>query len=150
MPGQREQRRIRGTTRALIEAARHLRGEMTPAEKVLWAALQGRKVAGLRFRCQHAIGPFVVDFFCPAAKLIVEVDGSIHDQQVEQDAARTDYLTQLGYHVLRLRNEEVLTDLPSALTRIEQAVTTVPSDLRLRKATAKAAGPPQTPQSPPP
>jgi very-short-patch-repair endonuclease len=122
---------------------------MTPAEQVLLAALQGRQVAGLRFRCQHAIGLFVADFFCPAAKLIVEIDGPIHDHQVEQDAARTDYLNALGYRVLRLRNEEVLTNLPAALVCIEQAATAVPPAERYRRAMPKTSDSPQSPHSPP-
>ncbi len=133
--GDIERRRIRGTTRALVESACRLRRELTPAEGVLWEALQGRGVAGLRFRCQHSMGPFVADFFCPAAKLIVEVDGAIHDQQLDQDAARTEYLTMLGYHVLRFRNEEVLHTLPAVLARIEQAALAVPSEQRMRRGT---------------
>jgi very-short-patch-repair endonuclease len=150
MPRRTAQQRIRGTTRALIEAAWHLRREKTPAERVLWDALQGRQVAGLRFRCQHAVGPFVADFFCPAAKLIVEVDGLIHDQQIEQYAARTDYLAALGYRVLRLRNELVLTNLPAALAHMEQAANTVPSEQRHRRVTPKTSDSPPTPQPPPP
>ena len=139
--GKEPQQRIRGTTRALVEAARHLRRELTPAERVLWAALQGRGVAGLRFRCQHALGPFVADFFCPAAKLIVEVDGPIHDQQIAQDTARTEYLTALGYRVLRFRNDAVLHDLSAVLAHIEEACHTVPLEHRQRKPT-KTSEPP--------
>jgi very-short-patch-repair endonuclease len=149
VPGGVAQERMRGTTRALVEAARQLRRELTPAEKALWAALRGRQVGGLRFRCQHAIGPFVADFYCPAAKLIVEVDGPIHDQQVEQDAARTDYLNALGYRVLRLRNEDVLTNLSAAIARIEHATIAVPSVKRHRKPAPEATCLPQTSQPPP-
>jgi very-short-patch-repair endonuclease len=126
-------RRLRGTTRALVESARLLRRDLTPAETNLWHALRGRQVAGLRFRCQHPIGPFVADFLCPAANLIVEVDGPIHDYQIEQDAARTDYLTALGYRVLRVRNDDVLHRLPAVLARIATAASTVPPDQRQRR-----------------
>jgi very-short-patch-repair endonuclease len=138
-------RHIRGTTRALVESARLLRRDMTPAEQVLWEALQGRRLGGLRFGNQHAIGPFVAEFFCPAAKLIIEVDGSIHDQQAEQDTYRTEYLASLGYRVLRLRNEEVLHNLPTVLAHIEQAAFAVPPDQRLRKGTIE---PPHSPKAP--
>ena len=142
-------RHIRGTTRALVESARLLRRDLTPAERVLWDAIQGRQLAGLRFRNQHPIGPFVADFFCPAARLIVEVDGSIHDQQAEQDAVRTDHLAALGYRVLRFRNDEVLNDLPAALARIEQATLAVPPELRLRRRTASLTHSPGAPDLPP-
>ena len=91
----------------------------------------------------------MADFFCPAAKLIVEIDGPIHDHQVEQDAARTDYLNALGYRVLRLLNEEVLTNLPAALVCIEQAATAAPPAERYRRAMPKTSDSPQSPHSPP-
>jgi very-short-patch-repair endonuclease len=94
---------------------------MTEAERVLWEALRGRRLAGLRFRRQHPVGRFILDFYCPIAKLCVEVDGGIHDLQAEQDAERSAALAAGGYRVVRVRNEEVLQDLPSALARIEAA-----------------------------
>src|SRR5262245_41713539 len=106
MPGGMGQRRIRGVDRPLREAAQQLRRELTPAERVLWKALCSRQVAGLRFRSQHAVGPFVLDFYCPAAHLVIEVDGAIHDQQADQDAARTEHLEAYGYRIIRFRNEE--------------------------------------------
>ena len=93
---------------------------MTGAESLLWERLRQRRLAGLRFRRQHAIGPVVLDFYCPAHKLAVEVDGGIHDQpgQAEKDAERTRFLSGLGIHVLRVRNEEVLSNLDSVFDRI--------------------------------
>ena len=114
--------RYRKNSRELQERARELRQEMTEAERVLWDALRGRGVAGLRFRRQHPVGCFVLDFYCPAAKLCVEVDGGIHDTQPERDAERSEILTAGGYRVLRFRNEEVLTNLPSVLSRIAATV----------------------------
>ena len=110
--------RYRRNSLALQERARELRQEMTAAERVLWQALRGRGVAGLRFRRQHPVGRFVLDFYCPAAKLCVEVDGDVHDTQPERDAERSEILTAGGYRVLRFRNEEVLSNLPSVLARI--------------------------------
>ena len=147
--GESKPRQIRGTTRALVESARVLRREKTPAECVLWDALRNRQVAGLRFRCQHALGPFIADFFCPAAKLIVEVDGAIHDQQIEQDAARTEYFVELGYRVVRFRNEEVLTVLPFVLAHIEQMAIAVLPEQRQRKSTSGAAKSSLSPQESP-
>ena len=112
--------RIRGTTPEIEAAARNLRQNMTPAEQVLWEALKGRQVAGLKFRCQHPVGPFILDFYCPARKLAVEVDGGVHDGQAEYDEARTQQLNDYGYQVLRFRNDEVLNDLDSVLERVRQ------------------------------
>ena len=98
-----------------------MRDEMTPAEQVLWQALRGRRLAGLKFRAQHPVGPFVLDFYCSRHKLVVELDGDIHDQQQERDAARTAQLNAYGYRVIRFRNAEVLTDLPAVLEKIAQA-----------------------------
>jgi very-short-patch-repair endonuclease len=110
--------RIRGTTPEIEAAARRLRRNMTPAEKKLWEALSGKKLGGLKFRAQHPMGPFILDFYCPACKLVVELDGDVHEDQVVYDDARTRQLNHYGYKVIRFRNEEVLGDLPSVLERI--------------------------------
>ncbi len=113
--------RIRGTTPEIEAAARRLRRNLTPAEQKLWQALQRRQLAGLKFRAQHPVGPFILDFYCPAYKLVVELDGAMHEGQADQDAARTQQLENYGYRVIRFRNEEVFTDLPSVLDRILEA-----------------------------
>ena len=120
-PRERTTARIRGTTREIDAAARELRQNTTQAERRLWGALKERRLLGLRFRRQHPVGPFILDFYCPACKLVVELDGPVHDGQVEYDEARTEQLQQYGYRVVRFRNEEVLTDLDSVLERIERA-----------------------------
>jgi very-short-patch-repair endonuclease len=112
--------RIRGTTQQTEEAARRLRQQLTPAEDQLWSALRGRQLLGLKFRCQHAVGRFIVDFYCPSCKLVIEVDGDIHTQQKAYDEARTEQLESYGYRVLRFTNEEVLNDLQTVLTCIVQ------------------------------
>ena len=99
--------------------AREMRRDPTPAEDALWEAVRARRLDGLRFRRQHPVGGFVLDFYCPIAKLVVEVDGDVHDQQQEQDAERDARFAAFGYHTLRFRNEEVLHDLPSVLARIK-------------------------------
>ena len=114
-------RSIRGTSREIEQAAQRLRREMTPAERVLWEAIRSKRLAGLRFRHQHPVGGFILDFFCPARKLVVEVDGSIHDEQAEYDSERTKHLNLWGYRVIRFRNEEVFENLPSVLAQITRA-----------------------------
>jgi len=113
--------RIRGTTPEIEQAARTLRQQLTPAEATLWGALQKRQLKGLKFRCQHPVGRFIVDFYCPSCKLVVEVDGGIHDQQQTYDNARTQHLESFGYSVVRFSNEAVIHDLPAVLTQIAQA-----------------------------
>jgi len=112
----------------MFHAARELRSEMTPAEVSLWESLRHRRLEGLRFRRQHAIGRVVLDFYCAARKLAIEVDGGIHDTapQAERDAERTRVLAGLGIRVLRIRNDEVFTDIASVLHRIALAAQAPP------------------------
>lgn len=113
--------RIRGTTPQVERAAQVLRNEPTPSELVLWGVLRKQQLGGLRFRRQHPVGRFILDFYCPRAKLAVELDGGVHDDQEGRDAERTAVLESMGYRVLRFRNEEVLNGLTTVLQRIEEA-----------------------------
>ncbi|MEW5930528.1 MAG: endonuclease domain-containing protein [Gemmatimonadota bacterium] len=117
---------MRGRTPELFQAARELRSGMTRAESLLWERLRQRRLSGLRFRRQHAVGRVVLDFYCPEHKLAVEVDGGIHDEpvQAEKDAERTRFLAGLGIYVLRVRNEEVESEMDSLLNRILLATQT--------------------------
>ncbi len=111
----------RGTTPRVEGATRALRRRLTPAEHTLWDALRRRQLEGLRFRCPHPVDPFVLDFSCPAVKLAIEVDGEVHRGQAEQDEHHTRHLEACGYRVLRVRNDEILSKLPSVLVRIVAA-----------------------------
>jgi very-short-patch-repair endonuclease len=102
----------------MTERSRELRRTMTPGEKILWEALRGRRLRGLRFRRQQIIGRFIVDFYCHSAGLIVEVDGPIHDQQTDRDRERDAFLRGLGLNILRVSDENVRTALPAVLVRI--------------------------------
>jgi very-short-patch-repair endonuclease len=110
--------KMRGTTAEIQQVARVMRREMTPAETMLWQALKGRRLSSLRFRAQHTVGQFVLDFYCPICKLAVEIDGVVHQGRETQDLARTQHLEAHGYHVIRFYNNEVLSDLPSVLEAI--------------------------------
>jgi very-short-patch-repair endonuclease len=112
--------RIRGTTPKIEEAARKLRNNLTPAETRLWQALKNKQLEGLRFRCQHPVGNFILDFYCPACKLVVEVDGEIHLDRVEYDDRRTDKLAEYNYTLLRFSNDRVMNDLPNVLAEIRR------------------------------
>ena len=91
----------------MIEIAREFRKEPTKSEAILWEALRGKKLDGIKFRRQQPVGYFVVDFYNSAYRLVVEVDGPIHDNQVEADRARQDILEILGLNVLRVKSETV-------------------------------------------
>jgi len=119
-------RRIRGTGPAVEQGARNLRQNMTGAERVLWNALRNHGLDGIGFRRQHPVGRFVLDFYAPAHHLAVEVDGPVHDDSTERDAERTAQLEAFGYAVLRLSNDEVITNIHKALDRIRAAVRNAP------------------------
>jgi very-short-patch-repair endonuclease len=106
-----EERSRRGIDRARLKraAARKLRANATDCERLMWTYLRAKRFAGVRFRRQHPIGPYIVDFFCPLAKLVIELDGSQHgtDEALAYDAARTAWLEARGYRVLRFSNLEV-------------------------------------------
>jgi very-short-patch-repair endonuclease len=104
--------------RKLSVAARQMRQAPTPAEAVLWEKLRGRQLAGRKIHRQHQIDQFIVDFYCPDAGLIIEVDGKIHHQQAEADREREQLLTALGFRVIRFTNEEVLDQTEQVLDRI--------------------------------
>jgi very-short-patch-repair endonuclease len=110
--------------RRLKQAARRLRREMTDAEKYLWSRLRGKQILGVQFYRQKPIGSYVVDFFGPAAKLVIEVDGSQHFEQVPRhyDQVRTDYLKRSGLQVLRFDNRQVLLETEAVLERIFDVV----------------------------
>ena len=87
--------------------ARRLRRDMTDAERRVWARLRHNQLGGFRFRRQHPLGPFVVDFVCLEQKLVVELDGGQHAEAVDADASRTRWLNDRGYRVLRFWNHQV-------------------------------------------
>jgi very-short-patch-repair endonuclease len=113
--------RVRNVSRELIAAARGHRQEETHAEKALWSVLR-RGALGVRFRRQHPVGTHILDFYCPAAKLAIEVDGDYHDLRHDEDRARSEELAQFGYTVIRFRNEAVTGDLPRVVSAIRAAI----------------------------
>ena len=104
--------------------ARRLHTNSTEAEVVLWEALRNRKVAGTKFRRQHSLGRYIADFYCHEARLVIELDGSVHDDasQAEYDTVRQKEIEERGLTVLRLRNGEVIDNLPVILEKIVAAL----------------------------
>lgn len=111
-------------TSAKQQRAKELRQNMTPEEKILWQHLRTNRLYGLHFRRQQIIDGFIVDFYCHAAALVIEVDGQIHEQQVEYDAERDQVLSRRGLRLLRIKNEDVRDDIDSVLMRIGKACET--------------------------
>ena len=95
--------------------ARNLRRASTDAERAFWNHVRDRRLDGHRFRRQVPIGPYVADFVCPAAKLIVELDGGQHHERADADERRTRWLEGEGYRVLRIWNNDVLANMPGVL-----------------------------------
>ena len=103
---------------------RTLRQRSTETEVVLWEQLRGKKIAGAKFRRQRPLGRYIADFCCDAARLVVEIDGSVHEHpdQQEYDAIRDDILSAWGYRLLRVSVTEIETDLPGVLGKIVAAI----------------------------
>ena len=114
-------------SRKLLSRARALRREPTEAENTLWKHLRGRRMMGCKFRRQVVIEPYIVDFVCLEAKLIVEADGGQHSDQLSYDAQRTVRLEGLGFRALRFWNHEILCETQGVLEKIAAALHEAPS-----------------------
>lgn len=105
----------------LLKKRQRLRNNLTPQEIILWSRLR-RNQMGCKFRRQHSIGNYIVDFFCPEKKIIVEIDGLQHkrEKDTKYDAKRTKYFNYLGIKVLRFWNNEINTNLEGVILKIEE------------------------------
>ncbi|KGT48719.1 endonuclease domain-containing protein [Acinetobacter sp. HR7] len=106
----------------LKQASRDLRNNMTEAEKLLWSKLRGKQILGLQFYRQKPILNYIVDFYCPAANLVIECDGSQHftDDGLESDRIRDEALDQLGLNILRFDNRQVVRQIDDVVELIYQ------------------------------
>ncbi len=110
-------------TQKQTETARRLRRDSTGPERVLWDVLRSRGLAGMKFRRQHPIDPYVVDFYCHDEQLVIELDGDSHDEsRFEYDMRRQNKLESIGLTVVRISNDDVLTDMDSVVAAILKAV----------------------------
>lgn len=106
----------------MIEVARKYRKAPTASEYILWQALRGKKLDDIKFRRQQPVGMFIVDFYNSAYRLVVEIDGGIHDNQEEADRAQQDILEAWGLNVLRIKSEMAEKNLPAALEMIRTKI----------------------------
>ncbi len=109
---------VDGRPSDIIDKARDLRRDMSLPEVQLWQALRGEKLGGLKFRRQHPIPPYVLDFYCAGVRLAVEIDGDSHDGRAAQDARRDAFLLEQGIRTLRIPARDVLNDLPAVTAHI--------------------------------
>jgi very-short-patch-repair endonuclease len=107
-----------GANRSIFQNAEVLRKDMTVAEKKLWDRLNKSQL-GVRFKAQHPIDIFIADFYCHKFKLVVEIDGGIHETQKEYDEGRTAELESWGLTIIRFSNEEVMNDIEKVVERIK-------------------------------
>ena len=99
--------------KSLLEIRRRLRRSSTEAEKILWEEIRNRKLNDLKFNRQHSIGDYIVDFYCASKRLIVELDGEVHnaEDQIEKDKFRDQNLTEMNFRVIRISNSKVLNEI---------------------------------------
>jgi very-short-patch-repair endonuclease len=109
------------------ERARSLRNLSTDAERRLWQALRNRQLEGAKFRRQHPIGPYFVDFACIEAALIIEADGSQHADQIDYDRQRSVFLSEKGFRILRFWDNEILANTEGVLEAIRTSLIATPS-----------------------
>jgi len=113
-----------GASPEIFHNAEALRGQMTEAEQVLWEALRNKRLSGFKFRRQHPVSKYVLDFYCHQAKLGIELDGEYHEDSTQQfyDTDRTANLQELSIDVIRFQNKEVLEKLDEVLMKIQEEV----------------------------
>ncbi len=110
-----------GLNKPLRQRARELRSLQTPAEKRLWYYLKGKQL-GFKFRRQHVIDHFIVDFYCAEARLVIELDGAVHNYTGERDVARQEHLEEFGLRFLRFTNDDVMHNLEGVIAAIKRAL----------------------------
>ena len=101
-----------------------MRKKPTEAERQLWGFLRNGKLERHKFRRQHSLGQFIVDFYCEEANLVIEVDGPIHQRQTEKDNTRQEYLINHEYKILRFTNEEVMSNVGNVISQISTFLNT--------------------------
>lgn len=121
-----------------LDFKRRLRSDMTGPEKRLWSRLRSRQLQGSKFRRQHGIGPYIVDFYCPEQSLVIEIDGDSHAdaEQIQKDQRRDRYLQSIGLRVVRYTNDDIMKNLDGVLEDLQKRVSSgsaSPNPLRIKE-----------------
>jgi very-short-patch-repair endonuclease len=122
MDGDRPEKPRGQLARGLQQLAGTAKRQPTPQERIMWARLRDSRLNGYKFRQQHPIHSYRVDFYCAAGKLIVELDGRIHQKQADEDAIRQAFLERFGYRFLRFTNDQVTSNVDTVLAKIRQTL----------------------------
>ncbi len=120
-------------SKRLLEFARNLRADSTDTERRLWQLLRAHRFLNYKFRRQQPVGPYIVDFICFDAKLVIELDGGQHAEAKELDQLRDDWLQSEGYRVLRVWNNELLENETGVMEKILEMLTLSPTPLPSRE-----------------
>jgi very-short-patch-repair endonuclease len=138
-PKRRKGEGVTGYGKETLVRAKHLRREMTDAERKLWSVLRSGQLDGAKFRRQQPIGPFIVDFVCQERGLVIEVDGGQHAESAA-DARRTKFLESKGYRMLRFWNNDILSNLDGVAQVIATALSTPHPALAVRESPSPSRG----------
>ena len=111
-----------GAKKHLFVKAKELRINMTYAETLLWEKLRNKQINGVKIRRQHPINRFIADFYCHRARLVIEVDGEIHNYQKEYDIGRSEEMGNFNIKVIRFSNKEVIENLENVITKISAEI----------------------------
>jgi very-short-patch-repair endonuclease len=131
-----------GLSNKMRVRAHSLRRNSTDAEQIIWNALRAHRLNGASFRRQTPIGPYIADFVCHAANLVVEIDGGQHfdEQHIKRDGGRTAFLTSKGFQILRFNNHDVIANRQGVIQTIAAALEAAPSPTLPRKRGRESAG----------
>jgi very-short-patch-repair endonuclease len=110
------------TPKYVIELARQMRCNLTPSEKIMWQHLRNKKLDGNRFRSQHPIHRYILDFYCPCKSLAIEIDGDIHKSRKDYDEYRDEYLRSIEIQTLRFKNSEISQNILKVISKIKNTL----------------------------
>ena len=120
-------------TTTSTDRARELRTNASPPERILWRYLRGKQIAGVKFRRQHPIGPYIADFYCPSCAVVVEIDGNSHAHDPKQhDAQRDQWMESRRIRVIRVPAREIFSNIEGVVRTIEREVTSLDPLRQLR------------------
>ena len=119
-----------GATVQTLKKAKQLRLKMTKPELILWERLKGKQLMGLRFRRQHPVNIYIADFYCHTLKLVIEIDGNIHDSQKQYDLGRTKDMEMYGLKIIRFKNSEIENNVNEVIMKIRNMILKSPLGIR--------------------